>query len=207
MLLSNPHNPTGRVFSRDELHRLGRLVVEHDAWLVADEIHAPLVLPGGRTHTAIASLSPEIAARTLTVTSVEQGVERPWRQVARSRSAGPRHGTSGSVACRPRPRSSAPAHSGCTPRIAALVEGRPWLAERARVLDRNRSLLAELLRDHLPDVGYHVPEADVPRVARRARPSADASWRTTTADWLLRHRQVRLSAGEAFGSGAMATSG
>ena len=48
-ILASPHNPTGRVIPRDELSRLADLCAAHDAWVLADEIHAPLVLHGA-TH-------------------------------------------------------------------------------------------------------------------------------------------------------------
>ena len=49
LILVNPHNPTGRVSPRAELERLAELCAQHGVWVIADEIHAPLVLPGA-TH-------------------------------------------------------------------------------------------------------------------------------------------------------------
>lgn len=65
-LLCNPHNPTGRAFTREELTRIGDLCVEHDLYIISDEIHCDLVFSGHR-HVPIASLSPEIAQRTVTL--------------------------------------------------------------------------------------------------------------------------------------------
>jgi len=65
-LLCSPHNPVGRVWQRDELERLATICLEHDLTIVADEIHCDLVYRGG-THTPIASLSPEVAAHTITL--------------------------------------------------------------------------------------------------------------------------------------------
>lgn len=67
VLLNNPHNPTGRVFSRGELELVARLAVEHDAWVVSDEVYEHLVFDGG-VHTPIATL-PGMAGRTLTISS------------------------------------------------------------------------------------------------------------------------------------------
>ncbi len=64
-LFCNPHNPTGRVFSRDELLRIGELCCRHDVTIISDEIHSDLVFKPSH-HIHIASLSPEIAARTIT---------------------------------------------------------------------------------------------------------------------------------------------
>lgn len=67
VLLNNPHNPTGRVFSRAELELVARLATEHDAWVVSDEVYEHLVFDG-RAHTPVASL-PGMAGRTLTISS------------------------------------------------------------------------------------------------------------------------------------------
>ena len=76
ILLCSPQNPTGRVFSRDELAAIGAIAIEHDLIIVADEIHADLIYPGN-VHVPIASISPEIAARTVTITSATKGFNIP----------------------------------------------------------------------------------------------------------------------------------
>ncbi|MDR2800072.1 MAG: pyridoxal phosphate-dependent aminotransferase [Desulfovibrio sp.] len=64
LVLCNPHNPTGKAFSRAELLRIGELCLRHNALIFSDEIHCDYVHKG--RHYPIASLSPEIAAITLT---------------------------------------------------------------------------------------------------------------------------------------------
>lgn len=66
-LLCNPHNPVGRVYTRDELERLGRFCERHDLIICADEIHAGLVLDLSLRHQSIASLNPDFARRTITL--------------------------------------------------------------------------------------------------------------------------------------------
>ncbi len=66
VLLNTPHNPTGKVFSRPELELIARLAVEHDAWVVTDEVYEHLTF--GVPHVPIATL-PGMAERTLTVSS------------------------------------------------------------------------------------------------------------------------------------------
>lgn len=66
-LLSNPQNPTGRVYSHDELLELAAFAERHDLILVSDEIHAGLILEPGCRHLPVASLAPEIARRTVTL--------------------------------------------------------------------------------------------------------------------------------------------
>ena len=65
ILLSNPHNPVGRAWNKEELTMLGNLCVKHNVIIISDEIHSDLVLPGF-THIPVASLSKEIANNTIT---------------------------------------------------------------------------------------------------------------------------------------------
>ncbi len=64
-ILCNPHNPVGRVFTREELTRLGEICLKHNVKICSDEIHCEIVYDGYH-HTPIASLSSELAANTLT---------------------------------------------------------------------------------------------------------------------------------------------
>ncbi|HUW97496.1 MAG TPA: PatB family C-S lyase [Acidiferrobacter sp.] len=67
LLLCNPHNPVGRAYARTDLERLGEFCARHDLIICADEIHAGLILDEDKTHVSIASLSPELAKRTITL--------------------------------------------------------------------------------------------------------------------------------------------
>ena len=71
-VLTNPHNPTGRVFSVAELRALAEVVQDAGATVFADEIHSPLVFPG-HTHHPYAALDAETAAHTITGTSASKG--------------------------------------------------------------------------------------------------------------------------------------
>jgi cysteine-S-conjugate beta-lyase len=65
LILCSPHNPVGRVWTRDELQQLGDLCVRRGLVVLSDEIHMDLTL-GGRRHVPLASISPELADRTVT---------------------------------------------------------------------------------------------------------------------------------------------
>lgn len=65
--LCSPHNPTGRVWTRSELERLAELVIRRDLQVVSDEAWMDLVLDPAARHIPFASLSPAIAARTITI--------------------------------------------------------------------------------------------------------------------------------------------
>ena len=62
-LLCNPHNPSGRCWSLEDLQRVGEFCVKHDLVLCSDEIHCDLVLEPGMKHTSALTLSPEIQER------------------------------------------------------------------------------------------------------------------------------------------------
>lgn len=63
LLLCNPHNPTGRVFTKEELERIGELCLRHNVTVFSDEIHEDVVYQG--RHIPFPSLSPELAAISL----------------------------------------------------------------------------------------------------------------------------------------------
>ena len=66
IFLCNPHNPTGRVMTREELKGIADIAVDHDLIVASDELHAD-ILYDGRKHVSIASLGPEIADRTISM--------------------------------------------------------------------------------------------------------------------------------------------
>ena len=67
LMLCNPHNPGGTIFTRDELGRLAAFAEKHDLLIVSDEIHCDLLLDKGKPHVPIASLSPQVSRRTVTL--------------------------------------------------------------------------------------------------------------------------------------------
>jgi len=66
IFVCNPHNPTGRVMTRDELMGIADIAVDHDLIVASDELHADIVYDK-RKHISIASLGPEIADRTISM--------------------------------------------------------------------------------------------------------------------------------------------
>ncbi len=71
LLFCSPHNPSGRVWSREELARVGEICLRHGVFIISDEIHADIVMPGNR-HTAFATLSPELASNMIVCTSASK---------------------------------------------------------------------------------------------------------------------------------------
>ena len=58
MYFANPHNPTGRVWSEDELKQLGQIMVDNDVWIISDEIHCD-IKRDGQTHVPFAKAVPD----------------------------------------------------------------------------------------------------------------------------------------------------
>ena len=78
IVLDSPGNPTGAVFSRDALAEVARLAVERDLWIVSDECYEALTYEG--RHFSIASLSPEVKARTIVVNTCSKAYAMTgWR--------------------------------------------------------------------------------------------------------------------------------
>lgn len=71
-ILSNPHNPTGNVWSEDDLRAMGEICLRHDILVIADEIHQDFVLSPERRHIPFASLDARFAARSITCTSASK---------------------------------------------------------------------------------------------------------------------------------------
>lgn len=64
LLLCNPHNPAGRVWTPDELRRIGEICLQNDVWIVSDEIHCEFVSPG-YTFVPFGSISPDFIHKTI----------------------------------------------------------------------------------------------------------------------------------------------
>lgn len=71
LILSNPHNPVGKVWSKEELLKLGEICIKHNLIIVSDEIHSDLVFDG-KKHFSIASLSEQLASITVTFASMSK---------------------------------------------------------------------------------------------------------------------------------------
>jgi cystathionine beta-lyase len=156
VLLCTPHNPTGRVFTRDELVALAEVVDRHGARVIADEVHAPLVYAGAR-HVPYASLSDAAAAHTVTVTSASKAFNLAGLRSAQVVAS------NHSDATRWRARRvfevAGPTPIGIAASTAAYAEGGQWLDALVAYLAANRDRLGGLLADALPRVRWHPPSA------------------------------------------------
>lgn len=151
-LLCNPHNPTGTVHTAEELTRVAELAGEHGVRVVADEIHAPLVLPGAR-HVPYLSLPG--SADAFSLFSASKGWNLAGLKAALA-VAGP--DAAADLARLPEEVSHGPSHVGVIAHVAALRHGEAWLDALLRGLADNRALLGSLLAEHLPQVRHRPPE-------------------------------------------------
>jgi cystathionine beta-lyase len=67
LMLCNPHNPVGRVYTHEELSKVAEICLRHDLVVCSDEIHCGLILDQDKPHVPLATLSPEIAQRSMTL--------------------------------------------------------------------------------------------------------------------------------------------
>ena len=194
-LLCNPHNPVGRVYRRDELEQMARICLRRGLLICADEIHCDLTFSGQR-HIPIASLDPEIEARTITLMAPSKTFNLP--------------GLKCSVAIIPNAtlREKFVAAQldlvkavnilGYTATVAAYRDGQPWLDELLRYLEANRDFVVDYVRSKLPGVGMAPPEATYLAWldCRDAKLPDDDPY-----TFFLDQARVALNDGKAFGRG------
>ena len=155
LLLCNPYNPVGRVFSRQELIDISDVVERNDGRVFSDEIWAPLVFSGS-VHVPYASISPAAAQHTITAMSASKAWNLPGLKCAelvltsdRDREAWEKvgwfggHGTS---------------NLGAVANAVAFREGDPWLADLVAYLEHNRDTLLNLLAEEIPGTWMPKPE-------------------------------------------------
>ncbi len=155
LLLTQPHNPWGRVFTRSELEGVRDVVVRHGARVISDEIHAPLVLAGAE-HVPYLSLEGT-ADHAVAVVAASKAFNTAGLRCAQIVTADP--ATHRRLVDVPMVRNDSWSPLGVVAAVAAYTDGDAWLdALRAR-LSEQRDLLAHLLAQHLPEARMRPVEA------------------------------------------------
>ncbi|AFZ68708.1 MalY/PatB family protein [Deinococcus peraridilitoris] len=193
LLFCSPHNPTGRVWTREELERLGEFALRHRLWVVSDELHADLVLDG--EFVSLASLGADIAQRTVTLTGPCKTFNTAGLPIGAAMSANPALIARLQLATR-----GVMAHPGALSIEmwrAGLTHGERWLGEVLDYLKGNREFLAQELRHNLPEVRFTPPQATyLAWLDFRA-----FRWSDEAYEFLLREARVGLNNGPTFGPG------
>ncbi len=149
MLLCNPHNPAGRVWTVDELRRIGEICLRHDVIVVADEIHCELVF-GGHNYTPFASISEEFSRNCVTCVSPSKAFNIAGLQIANIVTANPEmksridRAININEVCDVNP-------FGVEALIAAYDEGEEWLEQLLGYLEGNWQYMRDFCATSLPD--------------------------------------------------------
>lgn len=157
MLLCNPHNPGGRVWSREELLQLAELCERYGVKVISDEIHCDLLLNGAK-HTPFASVSEAAADLTLTCLAATKTFNLPGLQTsfiaASNREI--KQAFDRRIKTLSLHMTSFFAHDAVK---AAYNEGESWLDELLVYLSGNLSAALVLLSERMPEAVPMVPEA------------------------------------------------
>lgn len=156
LVLCNPHNPIGAVYSRDQLIRVSQIVDEFAGRVFADEVHAPLVYPGNE-HIPYASVNETAAAHTITATSASKAFNIPGLKCAQliTSNAADRsaleemgvlitHGTS---------------NVGAVANTAAYTACDGWFGGVLQHLEGSRKTMLDSLATHIPEAICLPPQA------------------------------------------------
>ncbi len=192
-ILCNPHNPVGRVFTRDELIRLADICLRHNLVICSDEIHCDLIY-AGHQHVPIASLDPASARHTITLMAPSKtfniaGLDCSFAIIQdedlRRRY---RHAQRGLV--------SGINVFGWTAALAAYRDGQAWLTQVLAYLQANRDFVIDFVQNKLPGItvspleGTYLAWLDC-RATNIEKPY----------DFFLQEARVALNDGATFGAG------
>ena len=153
-LLCSPHNPVGRVWSREQLATVADVCQRRGTILLVDEIHAPLVLAGAH-HVPFGSLDHEMTTRCVIFSSASKAWNIPGLKCGLAIAGSADY----AAVLAERRETLSPGQLGVLGSVAAFADSLPWLDAVLAQLDQNRELLARLLGEHLPGVAYRPPEA------------------------------------------------
>jgi len=153
-LISNPHNPLGRVYTKEELSRLADLAKKHGVYILSDEIHAPLTF-AEQKFTPFLTVSETAREVGITITAASKGWNIAGLKCAII--------VTESAAIFETLNAIAPATHyrasllGAFATVTAFEKGEPWLDSLMVQLDHNRNLVADLIAAKTPGIGYRIP--------------------------------------------------
>ena len=154
LMLCNPHNPTGRIWTEDELRRMAAIIEKHRLWVVSDEIHCDLIRTGLR-HTPLGKIMPDYdrlitcmsASKTFNLAGLMHSniIIRDAEERARFQDRDKNIGAVNPL--------SIAAHK------AAYEHGGPWLEQLKAYVDGNLALVDQFLKENIPGAKFTIPES------------------------------------------------
>lgn len=155
IFLCSPHNPVGRVWSIEELTRLGEICIKNNVLIVADEIHSDLVYKNYK-HIPFASISEKFAQNTIacvapTKTFNMAGIQASNIIVKNDKLRGELGNKLFSMGINPN-------SFACVAQVAAYTQGEEWLEQLLEYLEGNIRFIDEFIKNNLPKVKFIIPE-------------------------------------------------
>jgi cystathionine beta-lyase len=198
-LLCNPHNPTGNMFTREELEKFAEICLENDVLICSDEIHSELVL-GDSHHIPIASISPEIADHTITLISPSKTFNVPglFCGLAIIPDPGLRERYKKQLDLLTLHVNSLGIISAQTA-LSGVCDD--WLLELRSYLRNNRDFLLQFIDEFMPGIHPTNPDATYLAWLDCNELIKDGRIQGSPFDFLLKHAKVALNDGATFGLG------
>ncbi len=155
-ILCSPQNPTGRVWTREELSRVGEICLRHGVKVVSDEIHFDITYPG-HEHSVFASISEELAANSVVLTAPSKTFNIAGMTISNVVISNPelRERVKATVARDMGGYFNSFGYAACE---AAYKSAGPWLDECLKVLEGNCRLFTDFLAGRVPVFSCHMPE-------------------------------------------------
>jgi len=156
LILCSPHNPTGRVWKKSELIKIGDICLENNILVISDEIHCDLVYPN-YNHIPFASISEEFALNSITCTSISKSFNLPGLKLSNIIIPNQKLRSEFRRTCQ-RIGITQPNCFGPSILIAAYNKCEDWLNEVILYIQENLLYLKRYLNEHLPQLKVINPE-------------------------------------------------
>lgn len=193
-ILCNPHNPGGRVWTYDELKRIGEICVKHKTLIVTDEIHRDLVYKNHK-YIPLASINNEILMNTVTCTAPSKTFNIAGLKIANIVVANEelRKKVDKSLNIN---EAIEPNIFGIEALIAAYSEGEEWLNQVLEYLEENRNYLVNFMKENIPELKVMIPEGTYLVWIECSNINISAK---EFSEKLLKEEKLRLSYGGIYG--------
>ncbi|MDR2353843.1 MAG: pyridoxal phosphate-dependent aminotransferase [Deltaproteobacteria bacterium] len=155
-LLCSPHNPVGRVWTADDLRRLGEICLKYDCLVVSDEIHCDFVW-GNHRHHIFNSLNPEFNKNTILLTAPTKTFNLAGLHISNIFIPNPQLKREFSREI-DRTGLSQLTIMGLIANREAYLRGEPWLKELKVYLERNLDFARKFIKERLPRIGFVEPQ-------------------------------------------------